>query len=305
MNFIWFGGGIQGEITAQSATELTATVQVGSETGVITLVAQNGSEVQSASELTVLSNLPDITGFEENKGTPGEILTILGTNLDLIKEIIFPGDIKATAYGTKTDTRVEVYVPEEVPTGEASLTIITYEGEEGLTPSIFLGGPDPVLDESLVITNIDDGYADVGWGGHAEIAEDPEIAFSGQYLHGTNSALDGWAWIWGNNWAVFPSVTADDHLFKMDINITKPMGQTGVHFQMEFSGTRIDLGALGLADGQQTTEGWITVTYDLADFADLPEVINSDGEWGINLWYADGPIDITGVHIDNLRFEAK
>src|SRR5699024_150771 len=102
-------------------------------------VAKNGVHVQSASDFTVETNLPDFTGFTEPKGVPGQILTLNGTNLSLIKELIFPGDVKATAYGLKSDSKIEVYVPVDVTVGEGSITMITYEGEEGLLPQIFFG----------------------------------------------------------------------------------------------------------------------------------------------------------------------
>ena len=87
---------------------MSVTIPVGAKTGKITLVTKNGSTVQSAIDLTVLSNLPNFTGYTESKGVPGQILTLNGTNMLLIKELIFPGNILATAYGVKTDTMVEL-----------------------------------------------------------------------------------------------------------------------------------------------------------------------------------------------------
>jgi hypothetical protein len=82
-------------------------------------------------------------------------------------------------------------------------------------------------------------------------------------------------------------------------------GTTNVHFQIKFGGTRVDLGEFGIISASEMTVGWVTVTYDLAAFGDLPDTIPSGGEWGINFWYADGPVDITGLYLDNLRFELK
>lgn len=299
-----FFDNIKGTIGSRTSTQMTVTVPVGSKTGKITLVAKNGTTVQSAIDLTVLTNLPNFTGFTESKGTPGQILTLNGTGMLLIKELVFPGGIYATAYGVKTDTKVEVYVPENVTIGYGQITMITYEGEQGLLPTLFFGGTDPVVDPSLIITNFDDGFSQYGyWGGITATGNNPAYALDNNYMYGTSSSVSGWQWVWGCNWIAFPSVTKADHYFKMDVRLDKPFGATNVHFQMEFGGTRVDIGAMGITTA--TTEGWITVTFDLATYSELPATIPSGGEWGINLWYADGPIDMTGLYVDNLRFQHK
>jgi hypothetical protein len=299
-----FFGDIKGTIGARTDIQLTVTVPVGAKTGKITLVTKNATQVLSPADITILTNLPDFTSFSEAKGTPGQILTLNGTNMLLIKELVFPGNIYATAYGIKTDTKVEVYVPQGTTLGYGVIKMITYEGEQGLLPQIFIGGTDPVVDPSLMIVDCVNPDIPGNWGGNIEVANDPLYSLSGSYIHGTNSGLTGWSWIWGNNWFAFPSVTAADHVFKMDVNITKPFGTTNVHFQMEFGGTRVDIGAFSMATATEKTEGWITVTYDLSTLG-LSGTIPSNGEWGINFWYADGPVDITGLYIDNIRFEHK
>ena len=307
-----FTGGISGTIASQSETSLMVTVPVGAQTGPITLVAKNGTEVTSTTDFTILTNLPVFSSYTEAKATPGQILTINGTNMDLIKELIFPDNVVATAYGIKTDTKVEVYVPLDAAVGYGQIKMITYEGEEGLLPEIFIGGVDPVVDPSLIINDFDETGHDLSWdnwGGNVELGSDPAIAISGNYMHGIANALTGWAWIWGCNHSALPKVEATkaDYLLKMDVNLNKPFGTTNVHFQMEMAGNRIDLGGFGVVAANETTPGWITITYDLSQFADLPDVISGDDtlEWGMNFWYADGSVDITGLYIDNIRFEHK
>jgi len=300
-----FFGGINGIIGDRTLTQMTVTVPVGAKTGKITLVTKNGSQIQSTTDFTVLSNLPTITSFTESKATPGQILTLNGTNMLLIKELVFPDNIVATDYGTKTDTKVEVYVPMNATWGLGTIKMITYEGQEGLTPPIFIGAVDPVIDPSLMIVDCTNPDIPGNWGGNIEIASDPAYPYFGNYIHGTASALSSWGWIWGNNWYSFPSVTTADHLFKMDVRLAQPYGTTNVHFQMEFGGSRIDLGGMGVSTATGTTNGWVTVTYDLSTFSGLPATIPSNGEWGINFWYADGPVNITGLYLDNLRFEHK
>jgi hypothetical protein len=304
-----FTGPIKGIIGARSLTEMTVTVPVGAKTGKITLVTLNGSQVKSATDFIVLANLPNITGFLEPKGTPGKILTILGTNMSLIKVLIFPGNVVATEYGLKSDTKVEVYVPVNVLKGIGTISLITYEGDEGITPPIFIGGTDPVKDPSLMINDFEvhNGH-DLGWdnwGGNVELGSDASMALSGNYMHGVNAALSGWAWIWGCNHDQLPkvSVPTTGYVLKMDVNVTKPL-PSGANFQLKMGGNDMDLGQLGiLTDGTYSTIGWITMTWDL-EGKGLPAVIPASGDWGMICNWG-GPMNFTGVYIDNIRFEKK
>jgi hypothetical protein len=162
----------------------------------------------------------------------------------------------------------------------------------------------PIADPALVINDFDETGHDLGWdnwGGNVELGTDPNVGFDGKYLHGKNASATGWTWIWGCNHGQLPkvSVVSANHYFKMDIKITKPI-PAGANFEMEFGGTRISLGNLG---GSTPGGSWITITYDLANFPALPATIPASGEWGMNL--GSGTVDLTGLYIDNIRFEAK
>ena len=304
-----FVGGVKGTIAAGSTDkQLIVNVPVGAKDGKITLVAKNGVQIQSANNLLLLANLPNITSFTEARGEPGKKLTLNGTNMLLIKELVFPGDVKATAYGLKTDTKVEVYVPISVTRGYGNIKLFTYEGEEGLSPQIYLGATEPVVNPLLIINDFDEVGHDLGWdnwGGNVELGSDPALGISGKYMHGTKTNCAGWAWIWGCNHGalVKRSVTKADHLLKMDINITKAYGEC--NFQIKMGGNDINLGPLGISNGagKYSTPGWITITFDLSTFASLPATIPGSGDWGMIL--SSGTIDITGLYIDNIRFQRK
>jgi len=309
---VTFTGGIEGTPGARTSTSLTVTVPVGAKTGKITMVAKNGTQVQSAIDFTILANLPLFGSYTELRGEPGKILTINGTNMLLVKELIFPGNLAATAYGVKTDTKIEVYVPMNVTRGYGTITLLTYEGEEGIFPEIYFGATDPVVDPALMINDFEvhDGH-DLGWdnwGGAVELGSNPTIAISGNYMHGVLPALNGWTWIWGCNHSQLPkvSVTKADHLLKMDVNITRAFAAGTGAFTMKLAGTDIDIGHLGIQndDGSWSTPGWITVTFDLATYSALPAVIPASGDWGMTLW-TGANMDLTGLYVDNIRFEHK
>ncbi|MBK7732215.1 MAG: IPT/TIG domain-containing protein [Bacteroidales bacterium] len=308
-----FTGDLEGAIGARTETSLAVTVPVGARTGKITIETKNGTRVVSAIDFTLQANLPTFGSYTEFRGEPGKILTINGTNLLLVKELIFPGNVPATAYGVKTDTRIEVYVPMNVTRGYGTIALLTYEGEQGIFPQIFFGATDPVVDPALMINDFEvgaDGH-DLGWdnwGGAVELGNDPAIAISGNYMHGVLPALNGWTWIWGCNHSQLPkpSVTKADHYLKMDVNITRPFAPGTGSFTMKLAGTDIDIGHLGIqnSDGSWSTPGWITITFDLATYEALPAVIPSSGDWGMTLW-TGVDMDLTGLYVDNIRFEHK
>jgi len=260
---VTFTGGIDGTIGARTETSLAVTVPVGAKSGKITLTAKNGTQIVSAIDFTLLANLPTFGSYTQFRGEPGKILTINGTNMLLVKELIFPGNIAATAYGIKTDTRIDVYVPMNVTRGYGTIGILTYEGEQGIFPQIFFGATDPVVDPALMINNfeVQNGH-DLNWdnwGGAVELGSDPALGVSGNYMHGVLTALNGWTWIWGCNHDQMPkvSVTKADHYLKMDVNITKPFAPGTGSFTMKLAGTDIDIGHLGIQnqDGSWSTPG--------------------------------------------------
>ena len=307
-----FAGNRVVKATGATETELLVTVPPGSQSGTVALIATNGDVVVSAQSLTISpADAPVITDMPSS-AAPGAVLTIRGSQLDLFSEIIFPGNIVATMFGIKTDTMLQVYIPTKVQQGKGKITFITDEDEVILSPDITIIGIEPVVDPSLIINDFDESGHDLtwdNWGSNVELGNDPAIGITGKYLHGTNQALSGWAWIWGCNHSGLPKVAldpVDDYYFKFDLNITKPMAASA--FQMEFEGNRVDLGSLGIKnpDGTYSTDGWITVTYDMAAFTSLPATFSGDDtmEWGLNMQSGTN-VDLTGLYMDNFRFQHK
>jgi hypothetical protein len=300
---IVFGGGWEANVLGATAGQIVIPVTPGSTTGTFKLITTNGSEVISQDPLTIVPDIPAVSGPGE--AYTGSFITITGTNLDVPFDVIFPGNIKATIFGSKSATSVEVFVPVNVAVGEGKIKFVTYKNEIYESPAVAFKpqGVEPIVDPALVINDFDESGHDLGWdnwNGNVELGNDANVALDGKYLHGIKTA-SGWTWIWGCNHGELPkvSVKADDHLFKLDVKITKAI-PADANFEMEFGGTRISLGNLG---GITPNGGWITVTYDLADFTALPETIPASGEWGMNL--GSGTVDLTGLHIDNIRFQAK
>lgn len=295
-----FTGDIKGTIGTRTETQMAVTIPVGAKTGKITLVTKNGATVQSAINMTVLTNLPNFTSFSPASGTPGKILTLNGTNMLLISELVFPGNVYATAYGVKTDTKVEVYVPMDVTTGTGQIKMITYEGEEGLLPAIFIGGTDPITPATIMINNFNGGGATQStWGGVVSFGT-PSV-----YLDGTAAMLgkpgSGWNWTWSQNWdnnCRPPLAHPENYVLKMDVCILTAAPGVAAGICLKGWDTAPNLG--NDVFGTATSGSWITLTFDVLTAG---MVIDGTGDWGI--WINGSSYDLSGVMIDNLRFDPK
>jgi hypothetical protein len=252
-----FTGGTSAKVTGATATQIVIAVPYSTQSGKITLLTKNGDLVESSQLLDVSLIVPTITNWP-SVAFLGSTITITGTNLDLAADIIFPGDITATMFVVKNSTTIEVYVPIKTTKGVGKIKFKTINEEILTSPDITfkMSGPDPIADPNLIINDFDETGHDLGWdnwGGNLELGSDPTIAFTGKYAHGIKASCAGWAWLWGCNHEqlVKKSVTRDDHVLKIDINISTAF--VGNHnFQMKIAGTTIDLGKFGTDDGRRT-----------------------------------------------------
>jgi len=298
-----FNGGLSGTIENQTGAQLQIGVPVGASSGIIDLVAKNGARISSPSEITIMANLPEITGFAENKGTPGKILTIEGTNLSLIKELIFPGDVKATAYGIKTDDVVQVYVPEDATTGYGNITLITYEGEQGLSPLVFIGGTDPITDATIMVMDFEqhgdhNGSWDNSWSGNSEI-----LTENGNTFIRYTAPFDGWALNCNHqsNGAPAPVIqNIENYVLKFDIRIEEGVtGAENAQFQFLFADQWNYWYGANLFPAE-TGGDWITVSVPVSTWGLTGTFDLSSGTNGLY-----GGIIQAGISIDNLRFDPK
>lgn len=122
-----FNGGWEAKVKSGNASQIIVTVIPGSTDGAIKLITSNGTEVASSQLMDIVPNVPVITSIPD-VGV-GELLEITGTNMDVFSDIIFPGDQKATMYGQKTATLIQVYVPAKTTKGDGLLKFVTKDNE--------------------------------------------------------------------------------------------------------------------------------------------------------------------------------
>jgi hypothetical protein len=102
-----------------SATQITATVPVGTTTGPLHVTTTGGGPANSASNFTVVGG-PTITSFTPTSGDVGTNVTITGTNLTGVTSVKFNG--VTAAFTTSTATSVTATVPSGATTGKISVT---------------------------------------------------------------------------------------------------------------------------------------------------------------------------------------
>lgn len=308
---VLFVGGVKGTINSgRTETQLVVTIPVGAKTGKITFITKNGQKIESSQDLTILANLPEITGFTETSGVRGKILTLNGTNMLLIKQLVFPGNLVATEYGMKSDTKVEVYVPEKAKTGFGNIKLFTYEGEEGLSPEIFISGPDKVLNETLCFFNFNGTGKDSWWGNAigSGISSDASLSGDGTPFWRING-MSGSGW-WdglffrnGSNNFVTTGVDANTWAVRFDINVAEPI-TTGI-LKIRFGSYFYEFKPWEGVSGGYKTVGWVTVTCPLSGFKDGSKVLTDPSVGGseFGMVWASGTSVKVNMSIDNVRFE--
>ncbi|MEI9911134.1 MAG: IPT/TIG domain-containing protein [Bacteroidota bacterium] len=150
---------------SRTITQLVVTVPADAETGplVLSYEGTDADKVQTTDTLKV--TLPVTTSFSPNPAKHGTDLTITGTNLDLVKKIMFTSVSAAvTSFVSQTATQLVVKVPASTTKGKVTLeaasgvqTVSTADLDVVL-PAITAMTPnpvDPLANLTITGTNLD------------------------------------------------------------------------------------------------------------------------------------------------------
>lgn len=307
-----FTGGNTINLNSPGETEIIVTVPSGTLSGPVKVITSNNSEITSSESLTIIaSNVPLITNMPLTM-KPGQMITLEGEKLDLLTDVIFPVDVKATMFGVKTATLLEVVVPLNVTKGKGKIRFVTKDNEFSESPEVMISGVDPVKDPTLVYFNFDNLGS---WWGDAGAAEnDPALSLDGTNYWRVNKSCNGWTGLfWRNGKNDFPAdrigTDVAQYVVKFDINILEPM--TAGQLRLRFNGQEGDfwyLWAPWAESGSFKTDGWITVTIPITDFRDQwgggtnqpTDLSKVDADFGMAF---DGGASLVNICLDNIRFE--
>ena len=163
-------------VEPSSSISFVVNVPTDATSGIVKFVTVNGTEILSPIELTVKeADIPVITSIPAS-AKPGQLLVIQGTKLNLVESVIFQNNVKATQFGTRSATLLEVYVPENATKGAVTLKLVTFAGKEVDVP-ITISGTDPIADPSYVFFDFDG--KDSWWGSYGSVENDPALSLSG------------------------------------------------------------------------------------------------------------------------------
>lgn len=106
----------------QSATEMTITIPEATVNGLVILETPDGN-ITSKSELTISEPIT-ITAFAPLEARPGEQISISGTYLNLVKEVIFSDNktVGDTAFITHEQGKIELAVPLDAQSGPITVS---------------------------------------------------------------------------------------------------------------------------------------------------------------------------------------
>ena len=301
---IVFASGLTVNVTAATATSLSVAVPMAAISGKITLVTSNGTEITSTGTLTVISpNKPVITAITQLV-KPGTMMTITGTKLNLVESVYFQNNLKAVLYGVRTETSIEVYVPETAKAGVVTLTLNAFDGTVVVSPTFSVTGTDPVQDPALMIYSFDAGWSGFTWDGVGGLGTLPDgIDGTNHYYEATPWDASKY-WLFANNYISYPSVSQADHVVKMDVRLRKDVtGNAEIRLMLGGKAVNI-LSYIKVGDTFTTGGEWKTITIPLSVFgaaglADPTPV--KGGEWGMTMW--GNGLDFSGFCIDNIRYE--
>lgn len=280
-----FSGDVEGAIVTSSETQLIVTVPPRSESGTISLVMTNGDEIESSQSLTIeAGNVPTVTSMPAT-AKPGEMITIEGTKLDLAVDIIFPNNVKATTFGVKTATKLEVVVPAEAEIGTGRITFVTIIGEITESPQINIVGDIAyyIYDDALS----SDWQKWDGWGTSEQDMANTEHVKKGSSAIKVIYNSDSWGAFQLHPLA--PETALDGYttlvlsIYGGDGSDGQSMAISGKNAaQVEFAGTTITV-----VEGEYTT-------FEIP-FADLG---NPDGIY--ELWIKNNSADAYTVYLDEI-----
>lgn len=303
---VLFSDNLSVNVTPSSSTSFVVKVPSTAVSGKIFLVAVNGDVVQSSDVLNVTAaDVPVITSMNSSV-KPGAKLTINGTKLNMVESVIFEDNVKATNYGSRTESLIEVYVPETAKKGSVRLKLLTYAGKEVVSDYFTVSGTDPVVDKSLIIYDFDGGnggaVSGFTWDGIGSDGN-PADAVSGNYYEIKNWDASKY-WLFANNYISYQSVSKADYVLKLDVRLRNDVtGNAEVRVMLADKVVNI-LPYLKVGDVWTTGGDWKTITIPLTAFTDLADPTPvKGGNWGMAMW--GGTANFNGLCIDNIRYEKK
>jgi IPT/TIG domain len=119
---VTFNTTVAGTTSAQSATQITASVPVGATTGKVKVDTGIGTAATSTADFTVAAACATITSFTPTHGPVGTVVTITGTGFTGATGVTF-NTTAATTFTVNSATQITATVPTGATTGKIKVTV--------------------------------------------------------------------------------------------------------------------------------------------------------------------------------------
>lgn len=114
-------GNVVTEFVSKSLNELVVTVPMEAQTGFLLFKSGGTKPLSFVSEEELIVTLPAVSALSTTSIKHTENLTITGTNLDLVNEIMFGGEQSVTEFESQSATEIVVEVPAQAVKGLITL----------------------------------------------------------------------------------------------------------------------------------------------------------------------------------------
>ncbi|MFT4152973.1 IPT/TIG domain-containing protein [Parafilimonas sp.] len=166
------------QFVSQSFDKIVLTVPLQAKTGRLIFNSGGTEPLETESDAELVLTLPAITALSPNPVERGGTLTITGTDLDLVRGVLFKGVTDTvTAFTSQTEDKIEVTVPETANKG--AVTIVSYSGVAiESEDALLLVGDLPDLDPlsyAFYDDAIENGWSNWGWGGAVDFANTENV----------------------------------------------------------------------------------------------------------------------------------
>ena len=272
------------EFVSKSLNETVVTVPMEAKTGPLVFFTGGTDPLEITSETDLAVVLPVITGLSPDPVERGTELTITGTDLDLVNEVKFKGNVSVVEadFVSKSETEIIVIFPEDANKGTVS--VVAYSGEEVESEmAIGVAGDLPPL-EALAVAVYTDALANGwqkwgGWGGgsadlaNAENVRDGEKAIKVVFAGG-----------WGGAMQLGGANTSTAGSTEFVISIFGGLGTGGKQLNLVLkNGGAATEKIISVVEGEWT-EYKFSIANDLGGIPTITELFLQDRDWSGTLY---------------------
>lgn len=291
------------DFISQSVTEIVVSVPATVEKGTITLKQRSPVDIITSQELEII--LPVGTSVTPTPAVPGvDNITIVGTDLDLVAQLMLPGGITVSSTGfiSQSETEIVMLFPEDAKSGVVNYrTIHGYENTLGVAVIIPSAGLPALLvsiyEESLTTLMGQGG----GWSSTTDFAS-TENAREGSYSMKVTYTGNYGGGGQGGTWGMSPISVVGTEVFAF--SVYGGAGTDGKQLNVNVKSSADNIRTVTIKEGEWTD--FELPLSELGNMTEVTEVWFQNHEWlgsiyidRVGFGFPAGPPELTIVAYDD------